>query len=365
MNTITKYVVLASVCLILAQVSAQETKTDSTTTNLPYRENAKQIDQLVELKATIETEERDFLKAKVENINQRLDDGDISKDQAEQLKSEAATKRALNIENRLAIVDNKIALLERNDSGYDPETPNKSTFLVSIGDKDYEHTFINLKSKNKPKKFDKRTYNDLVFAIGFNNALIDGESLGDTYSVLGSGYVELGFSWNTRVFENSNAVRFKYGLSLQWNKFTPKDDKFFEQDGNDTTLETFPSNLIESEFRITNLVVPIFFEFGPSKKVEKDNYYRYSTHNKFKVGIGAYGGFRIGTQQKLRFKEDGDRVKQKIRRNYNAADVVYGLSAYVGFDNVSLYAKYDLNTVFKDQVIDQNNISIGLRFDLD
>ena len=363
MNTITKYVVLASLCLILAQVSAQETKTDSTATNLPYRENAMQIDRLVELKNTIEIEERNLLKAEVENINQRLDEGGISKESAEQLKSNAAQKRALNIENRLAIIENKIALLERNDSDYSIDNTDNNTFRITFGDG--KTSVLNFKSKNKPRKYDKRTFSEFVFAIGLNNALVEDKSLGDTYSVLGSGFVELGLSWNTRVLENSNAVRFKYGFSLQWNKFTPKDDKFFVQDGNDTTLETFPSNLIESEFRITNLVVPIFFEFGPSKKVEKDNYYRYSTENKFKFGIGAYAGFRIGTQQKLRFKEDGDRVKQKIRRNYNAADVIYGLSAYVGFDNVSLYAKYDLNTVFKDQVIDQNNISMGLRFDFD
>jgi len=29
-----------------------------------------------------------------------------------------------------------------------------------------------------------------------------------------------------------------------------------------------------------------------------------------------------------------------------------------------LYLKYDLNPLFKDNVIDQNNISLGLRFDL-
>jgi hypothetical protein len=85
----------------------------------------------------------------------------------------------------------------------------------------------------------------------------------------------------------------------------------------------------------------------------------------FKFGIGGYAGVNIGTQQKLRFKEDGDRVKQKIRRNYNTSDFVYGLSSYVGIDNVSLYVKYDLNPLFKDQAFDQNNISLGVRFDLD
>ncbi|NRA94193.1 MAG: hypothetical protein HRU26_16215, partial [Psychroserpens sp.] len=85
----------------------------------------------------------------------------------------------------------------------------------------------------------------------------------------------------------------------------------------------------------------------------------------FKFGIGGYAGFNIGTQQKLRYKEDGDRVKEKIKRNYNTSDFIYGLSAYIGIDEVSLYCKYDLNPVFRNQAQDQNNISLGLRLDLD
>ena len=219
--------------------------------------------------------------------------------------------------------------------------------------------------KTKPRKYDKRTTSDLVFAIGFNNAIGDGQKIGDEYNFLQSGFVELGWAWKTRVFDETNAVRLKYGFSFQWNKLTPKDDRYFVQNGNTTTLEAFPGDLRESEFRITNLVVPVHFEFGPSKKLEKKNYFRYSTHDQFKIGIGGYAGFRIGTQQKLRYKEDGDRVKQKIRRNYNASPFVYGLSAYVGYGSVGIYAKYDLNPLFENQAFDQNNLSIGFRFDLD
>jgi hypothetical protein len=204
-----------------------------------------------------------------------------------------------------------------------------------------------------------------VFAAGFNNAIGDGQKIGDEYGFMNSGFVELGWAWKTRVFKNSNALRLKYGFSFQWNKLSPKDDRYFVQDGNVTTLEEFPYELKESEFRVTNLVVPVYFEFGPSKKIEKDDYFRYSTHNKFKIGVGAYAGFNIGTQQKLRYKQDGDRVKEKIKRNYNTSDFVYGLGAYVGYGSMGLYMKYDLNPLFKDQAFDQHNLSMGLRFDLD
>ena len=355
MNTMTKIVVLLSLCFITSQLNAQDT--------IKNTFNEARIKVLEQSKALIQNEERELLKAEVEAINQRLENSEITEAEAEKLKKEAAIKRALNIENRLAIIDNKIALLQRNDNEPD-EDDDSSQYVIRLGGNARDNDFFYIGKKNKPKKYDRRTSSDLVFAIGLNNVVADGESIGDSFSVLGSGFVELGWSWKTRVFENSNALRLKYGFSFQWNKLSPKDDQYFVQNGNVTTLETFPSELRESEFRTTNLVFPVFFEFGPSKKIERDTYFRYSTHRKFKVGLGGYAGFNIGTQQKLRYKEDGDRVKQKIRKDYNTSDFVYGLGAYIGFGEISLYAKYDLNPMFKDQAIDQNNLSLGLRFDL-
>nr|WP_321235889.1 hypothetical protein [uncultured Psychroserpens sp.] len=361
MNTITKYVVLLTLCLIVTNVSAQEREKDSTGVNLPVNENEDKIYRLKQIKKRVQEEEREFLKAEVEGINQRLENGEITEVEAEKLKKEAAKKRALNIENRIAILDNKIALLERNEDYYNDGADDTVDFGISLG----RFTGINFSSRNRPRKYDKRTTSDLVFAIGFNNAVGDGQKIGDNYTFLTSGFVELGWAWKTRVFKESNAVRLKYGFSFQWNKLTPKNDKYFVQNGNTTTLEAFPSELKESEFRITNLVVPIHFEFGPSTKKERKNYFRYSTSKHFKVGIGGFAGFNIGTQQKLRFEEDGDRVKQKIRRSYNASLFVYGLSGYVGYGGLGLYVKYDLSPMFKDQSFDQHNLSMGFRFDLD
>jgi hypothetical protein len=338
-------------------VSAQETQIDS----ISNERGSFKLEVLEKLKSTIQEEEREFLKREVEYINQRLDNGDITGSEAEKLKKEAAKKRALNIENRIAIIENKIALLKRNDAEYNDDLDETVSFGFSLG----KFTGINISPNNTPRKYDKRTTSDLVFAIGFNNAIGDGQKIGDNYSFLSSGFVELGWAWKTRIFKESNSVRLKYGFSFQWNKLSPKNDTYFVQNGNTTTLEPFPSELKESEFRITNLVFPVHFEFGPSKKIEKKNYFRYSTSDHFKVGIGGFAGFNIGTQQKLRFEENGENVKQKIRRSYNASPFVYGLSAYVGYGGMGLYAKYDLSPMFKDQPFDQHNLSMGFRFDLD
>jgi len=66
---------------------------------------------------------------------------------------------------------------------------------------------------------------------------------------------------------------------------------------------------------------------------------------------------------KVKYSLNGDNQKDKVS-GFNTTPFVYGLSSYVSFGNVALYAKYDLSPIFKDQSIDQNNISLGLRFDL-
>ncbi len=333
--------------------------------------NADQIIHLQEQKILVQQEEKEQLKQAVEAINERVDTNVISKEEADVLKSAAAEKHALNIQNRLAIIDNRIALLERNETVTQDTGATLDGYVLEIGknkDSDEYDTgsiYIGPPSKKKPVVYDRRTTSDLVFAIGFNNAIIEGQSLNDSpYKIGGSGFVELGWAWKTRVFENSNAVRFKYGLSFQWNKLDIKDNLYFTEENNVVSLEEYPLNLRKSKFRTTNLVIPVHFEFGPSKKIERDDYFRYSTYKKFKIGIGGYGGIVLQSLQKLKYEENGSKQKDKFK-DYNTNNFVYGLSSYISWGNVGIYAKYDLSTIFKDQAIDQNNISLGLRFDMD
>src|SRR5690606_21999375 len=220
------------------------------------------------LKEQIQKEERDFLKVEVEAINLRLENGDISKAEAETLKKEVAKKRALNIENRLAIIDNKIMLMERNDEGYrinNEEDLSRVDF--SIGGNDKSFAGIKINYRDKPKKYDLRTSSDFVLAFGFNNAIVEGESLNDSsYKFGGSRFFEMGWAWKTRVFDNTNFMRIKYGVSLQVNGLKPTDNQYFVQQGNQTVLEDFQYELKKSKLSISNLVFPVHFEFGPSKR---------------------------------------------------------------------------------------------------
>ncbi|PKA82379.1 hypothetical protein ATE92_0508 [Ulvibacter sp. MAR_2010_11] len=320
-----------------------------------------EIEVLKNAKESIVNEEKDALKREVETINLRLENNEITIVEAERLKQEAAEKRALNIENRLAIIDNKVALLERNANDSLAENNDKLTISIfgkgNILDINYDDDKVN---------YDRRTYSDFVFAVGLNNVITQGESLGDSdFKIGGSRFAEIGWAWKTRVFKESNWLRIKYGFSFQFNGLKPTDNRYFVDTGAQTQLMEYPLDLDKSKFRMDNLVFPVHFEFGPSRKMEQKDYFRYSTYNQIKVGLGGYAGFNLGARQKLKFTEDGEDVKQKLKADYNVNKFVYGVSGYIGWRETALYVKYDLNPIFKDNPVDMRNISLGLRFDMD
>ncbi len=355
MRKITYYLTVVLVCFFMQESFAQE---------FDYK---REINILEISKKDIQQSEKEALKKAVMAINEQLKAGEITADEAKALKLEAAKKHALNIENRIAIIDAQISLLQTNKRYEAIAEYRKSEAAsrlklgpwIDIATDDW-------KKKKEKLKYDRRTYSDLVLALGFNNALIEGQSLNDTpYQIGGSRFFEMGWAWRTRVFKNTNFLRFNYGFSFQFNGLKPKNNTYFvmNEDG-DVNVETFEFDLNKSKFRMDNLVFPMHFEIGPSKLHKTEHAMRYSLKHKFRFGFGGYGGVNLGARQKLKYISDGKRVKDKLKGGYNTNSFVYGLSAYAGFDGVLLYMKYDLNPIFKNAAVEQRNISLGLRFDL-
>ncbi len=342
--------IIVSLTLILFSFATQEMQAQNDSIS-------DKTERLETLKQKIIEEEKEELKLELERIQMRLDNKSITQEVADDLKKEAAEKRALNIENRIAILENKLALEERNNNNY------SSIELLGNG------KIVNIKvnyGDEKDRVFDRRTTSDLVLAAGFNNVISDENSLDDSdFKIGGSRFFEIGWAWKTRVFQNTNWMRLKYGVSFQFNGLKPTDNRYFVENGDLTQLEEFEFDLDKSKFRSDNLVFPLHFEFGPSKKTEGADYLRYSTKGQFKIGVGGYAGFNIGERQKLKYNVDGDKKKDKLKGDYNTNDFVYGLSSYVSLGGTALYMKYDLNPLFKDPNIEMRNISFGLRFDID
>ena len=211
---------------------------------------------------------------------------------------------------------------------------------------------------------EKRTTSQLLLAFGSNNLVTNGSVANSEFLYWTSYFSEWGFTFNTRLLNKSNLLHLRYGLSLMKNNLRPSDNQYFVVDGNQTNLEKFPVELDDSRFKNNYFVLPLHLEFDFSGNQSKDGEYKFRVQKGFRFGFGGYTGFRTKSKQKLFYKEDDDKVRIKTKGNFNVNDFIYGVSTYVGYRDISLYLKYDLNPFFEDNVVEQNNISLGLRFDI-
>ena len=327
-----------------------------------FEERAKEIGNQIE---TITSEEKKALRVEIEAIDKQIIEGKITKEKADELKLKIAEERASNIETKVAIEEEKLNQLIQDK--VDGKVKNESdSSSVRIG-KRFVIKIENDTVDRKPREYkERRTTSQFVFALGLNNLITEGESIEKSdFRVAGSHFYEWGLTYNTRILKNANLLHAKYGFSVMYNNLRPTDNRLFVKNGNQTELQTATIDLKESRLRNVQLVFPLHLEFDfTPKKLSKDGtktYFR--THESFRVGLGGYGGFNIKSKQITKYELDGDKVKNKQKGDFNTSNFVYGLSAYVGYKATSLYVKYDMNPLFKDNAIDQNNISLGVRFD--
>jgi len=194
--------------------------------------------------------------------------------------------------------------------------------------------------------------------------MVDGKLQDSNYSFIGSHFYEWGFTYNSRLMKNDNLLHAKYGLSLMYNNIRPTNNRTFVVNGDQTNLEVNSIHLTESRFRNVYLAVPVHLEFDFTRPIEKNGKTYFKTHKSFRFGVGGYAGINVKSKQILKFEEDDLKYKTRIKGDYNVNNFIYGLSSYIGYRDVSLYFKYDLNPLFQDNLVKENNISLGLRLDL-
>lgn len=343
MQKIILYISIALITLV-STVSAQE-KT--------FEQKAKEI--AVNIK-TIAEEEKKALKAEIEAIDKEVEAGKMSKQDADAAKTKIAEQRAKNIENRTA--------------EYELELRNLITDQVQTIDKDttINRNNINLNIKTKksdPNKSENRTTSQFVFATGFNNLVTDGAVANSEFGYARSTFYEWGVTWNTRLTKNSNLLHLKYGVGFMYNNLHATENRVFADINNQTVLVPFGTDLRPNRtyFKNVYFVVPMHLEFDFSKTTTVDDKKVFKSHKGARFGIGGFVGANTNSKQFIGYKQDGYKINEKQKGDFNVNDFTYGLSTYIGYKQTSIYLKYDLNPVFENNAVDQNNISLGIRFD--
>lgn len=340
MKNLTIYLVVL-VFLFVSKVLGQET----------FESKAKKIANKIE---KITKEEKAALKEEVEAVNVQLTEGKITSEQADKRKKELAEARAIRIEEKVTEAQNELNDLVQQKVG------------GKIKAQDSTHIYVIHWDPKKAKDSihgEKRTTTQFVFAAGLNNMMVDGKLQDSNYGFIGSHFYEWGFTYNTRLMKNDNLLHAKYGLSVMYNNIRPRDNRSFVVNGDQTVLQTNAINLDESRFRNVYIVAPVHLEFDFSRPKVSDGKTYFKTHQGFRFGIGGYAGINVKSKQIIKYDQDDLDYKTTIKGDYNVNNFIYGLSSYIGYKELSLYMKYDLNPLFQDNLVKENNISLGLRFD--
>lgn len=309
-----------------------------------FNDEAKRIkDKIIDITKS----EKDALKKSVDSINDLLSKKEISYEQAEELKDQEAQQRAANIEEKINKQNEKLSALVKSKAQGEVKSSDKG-YVFSVSTK--KGVELN-KAEDTISKRVKRTHFDVLIAFGHNNLITDGD-LPDYNDNFSCSFFEWGGSFKTKLSKNSNLLNVRYGFSFVNNSVSPKDNYVFSQNGNLTEVVDFGQNLTKNKFVNVYVSIPVHLEFNFGKK---DN---------FKVGLGGFAGYNLYSEQRLKYRDDGRKIKDITRKDWNVNDFQYGLSGYIGFGGVSLYAKYDLNPLFRNNAVEQRNISVGVRLDM-
>lgn len=330
------------VCFFATKVAAQKT----------FEQQAKEIANNI---GKVTKEEKALLKTKVEAVNVQLEKGEITKEQADKQKTDLANETASTIEKRVDAEQTKLNVLIQD----------KVNGVV----KDSDDQFLTIKfpkSKKdtiKQSKGERRSTSQFVFALGLNNVVTNSSLDRSDFRTWGSRFYEWGITNNYRLLKNDNLLHLKYGFSVMYNNLRPNDDRTFTVSGNQTNLAANATPLSDSRFKNVHLVLPLHLEFDFSKDRTSEGKPYFKSHEGVRLGIGGYVGTNLKSKQYLESDIDGYETEAITKGDFNTSNFIYGASAYVGYKETSLYVKYDLNPLFRDNTIKQNNVSLGVRFD--
>lgn len=234
----------------------------------------------------------------------------------------------------------------------------------AVGDT-LDKIFNREKPEPKPKKR-PRTERTLVLDFGLNNYLSNGkfpEESGSLYAVrpIYSWYFAIGGINKTHV---AGPFYIDWGANVSWYNFKfentrtriSKDDAGLTIFEDTEVIDPIKSKLTVPYLNISFVPLLHFGNKGRNGFMDYDN-------DGFRIGLGAYAGYRLGGKTKAVYREDGNRVRVKNRDSFYLNSWRYGMRLQLGIAGVDVFANYDLNELFNEGKGPQlNAFSFGITF---
>ncbi|WP_299986014.1 outer membrane beta-barrel protein [uncultured Pontibacter sp.] len=205
------------------------------------------------------------------------------------------------------------------------------------------------------KKSYKATRFNFDLDLGLNNFLNTNSQQVPDLKPLGSRYVSINWHLNSQIGGRKSPLYLVSGLEFAFNNYMFDRNFVIEEDVNDVTFFRREMEINYDKVKLTHSSVNV--PLMPMLKFKRQN-----GKEGFKLGAGPFVGYRLGAHSKFKFEDSGRTQKEKVRSSYNLSDFQYGLTGVIGYGNLDLFVKYNMNDLFKDnRGPDANVISFGLR----
>ncbi|PLK44096.1 outer membrane beta-barrel protein [Emticicia sp. TH156] len=161
-----------------------------------------------------------------------------------------------------------------------------------------------------------------------------------------SRYVALNWKKNHRLITGNKVdVAMGTGFEFAWNNYMFKDNITLKNQATGADFVEVKDQLDKSKLVVTSFNVPLMLQFGFKE-------------SKWILGLGAYGGARINSYTKIK----GENGTKRDHSAFNMNKFHYGLAAELGHKNFTLFARYQMTPVFKDNnPVNGNTIMFGIR----
>lgn len=127
------------------------------------------------------------------------------------------------------------------------------------------------------------------------------------------------------------------GLKFQFNNYRFDNNITLNQDST-VVWYTEETEITYTKTKLANtyLMVPIMLEF------------QLPTDRKLHLAVGAEAGVKIGSRTKTVYKDAGDKIKDKDRKDFYLSPFRYNAVAKIGYDDISVFMNYSLETMFEE-----------------
>lgn len=342
---------------------AQEQKLDSldvvngTSTEYKALLNA-EIEVLNEKHNRYAAEQKTELKEWVELINKRIDNGELSNEKGQLLKQERANQIAARIAAHRAKTDAEIEFAKVRGN----VTAQSSTIEVSTKN----GIKVDVTQNHRENAKYVRTYSGFSLSFGYNFMNGDRLSIHD-FSYPNNNYFAIGYKWKTTLDKDKNNFRLVYGVEYQTHGTQLNGLRYFSQ--GDPTVVSPLSDILENgsmvrkaKFRQDQIVFPLHLEIGGADRKEyEDGRVRFREDGKFRVGLGGFVGFNTSSRLKLKYELDGRDIKETRINNFDNETFLYGVDAYLGWEDITFFGRLNLNNVFKTGSENAQYVAFGIR----